>query len=284
LPGIDNARSETPWVALGASYPGALTAFTVTTYPDTFLGGIASSALIHGQVEYPGFYDPIQLLAPQDCVVSINDIVDNIDTLIKADDTAAVQELKEIFGLSALQDIRDFAQTIAFPIGGPLFYPSSTWQELNWNPEYAQRDFFDFCRNVTDIDAPSNTTDADFTLSKYTGGSRWKNLGNYVAYIKRVVLPLCDSGDYNSPTCFGTQHPDYWANVTTRTRRSYLYTTCTEMGFYQAAYPWGEKSLISRVINANYTQQWCDWAFPRGTSHIIHLTISSQVLIMNRKI
>jgi pimeloyl-ACP methyl ester carboxylesterase len=265
LPGIDESDpGKVPWIVLGASYPGALTAFTVKTYPDTFLGGIASSALIQGQVEYAGFYDPIQLLAPQDCVASINGIVDNIDLLVRANNIAAIDVLKALFGLSALQDIRDFAQAIAFPIGGPLFYPLSTWQEINWNPKYDQRDFFDFCRNVTDIDAPENTTSVDFALSKYKNGSPWKNLGNYAVYVKRVVLPLCASGDYNSAACFSTQHPEYWANVTTRTRRSYLYTTCTEMGMYQAAYPWGQKSLISRVIDSKYTQQWCDWAFPPG--------------------
>jgi hypothetical protein len=265
LPGVDNINgSSTPWIAVGASYPGALTAFTVKTYPNTFLGGIASSALIHGQVEYPGFYDPIQLLGPQDCIGSINDIVDNVDALIRVENTVAIKKLKTIFGLSALEDIRDFAQTIAFPIGGPLFYPVSTWQEIGWNPTYAQRDFFDFCRNLTDINAPMNITKVDYTLSEYTAGAPWKNLGNYAAYIKRVVLPQCTNGDYNSAACFGTQHPENWADVTTKTRRIYLYTTCTEMGEYQAAYPWGKKTLISRVIDANYTQQWCNWAFPKG--------------------
>jgi hypothetical protein len=266
LPGIDNLNApKTPWIALGASYPGALTAFTVKTYQNTFLGGIASSALIYGQIEYPGFYDPIQLLGPQDCIASINDIVDNIDYLVQAKNTPALEQLKAIFGLSALEDIRDFAQTIAFPIGGPLFYPISTWQEINWSPKYDQRNFFDFCRNVTDINPPANNTQVDFVLSQYTGGVPWKNLGNYASFIKQVVLPLCTSGDYNSASCFGTQHSEYWANVTTRTRRSYLYTSCTEMGAYQAAYPRGRKSLISRVIDANYTQQWCRWAFPEGT-------------------
>jgi hypothetical protein len=265
LPGIgDSDPAKIPWIVLGASYPGALTAFSMKAYPHTFLGGIASSALIHGQVEYPGFYDPIQLLAPQDCVASINQIVDNIDLLVTANNIPAIEKLKALFGLSAVQDVRDFTQAIAFPIGGPLFYPVSTWQEINWNPKYGQRDFFDFCRNVTDINAPKNITSIDFALSKYTNGTPWKGLGNYAAYTKRVVLPLCASGDYNSAACFGTQHPEYWANITTRTRRSYLYTTCTEMGMYQAAYPRGQKSLISRVIDANYTQQWCNWAFPPG--------------------
>lgn len=265
LPGVSNINApSTPWILYGGSYPGALSAFTIKTYPQTFYGAIASSAVIHGQLEYPQWYAPIQLLGPQDCVASINDIVDKIDTLVASNNAVAIRELKEIFGLSALSDIRDFAQTIAFPIGGPFYYPSYTWQEINWNPAYAHRDFFYFCDNVTDIAASSETTAVDAALAKYTDGEPWKNLGNYAAYVKRVILPLCESGDYDSPECFGTQNPEWWADTTTGAERSYLYSTCTEFGAYQAAHPVGEKSLLSRVINSTYTQEWCNWAFPKG--------------------
>ncbi|KAF4627217.1 hypothetical protein G7Y89_g10938 [Cudoniella acicularis] len=273
LPGVNNINAPTtPWILYGGSYPGALSAFTTKTYGETFYAGISSSGAIHGQLEYPQWYDPIQLLAPQDCVTSINNIVDKIDTLINSKNDAAVQQLKEIFGLSALKDIRDFAQTIAFPIGGPFVYPTHTWQEINWNPRFGHEDFFDFCRNVTDVNAPANNTEIDNQLVSYTNGENWKNLGNYAAYIKRVVLPLCPSRDYNSGDCFGTQHPDYWADTTNGATRSYLYTTCTEFGAYQAAQPYGQKSLISRVIDKDYTQQWCNWAFPKGKYNSIPST------------
>lgn len=281
LPNVTNINAPTtPWILYGGSYPGALSAFTTKTYNETFLGGISSSGVIHGQLEYPQWYDPIQLLAPQDCVASINNIVDKMDSLIKLKNHAAVQELKEIFGLTALTDIRDFAQTIAFPIGGPFVYPTYTWQEINWNPKYGHIDFFDFCRNVTDINAPANTTVIDNKLAKYTGGERWKNLGNYAAYVKRVVLPLCPSGDYNSGDCFGTQDPKHWADTTNGATRSYLYTTCTEFGAYQAAQPYGKKSLISRVIDKGYTQEWCNWAFPKGKFNSMS---SSTLLIVKGK-
>ncbi|KAI1346399.1 peptidase S28 [Xylaria sp. FL0043] len=265
LPGVENINApSTPWILYGGSYPGALSAFTKKTYPETFYGAISSSGVIHGQVDYPQWYDPIQLLGPQDCVASVNDIVDKIDVLVHSKNQAAIQQLKDIFGLGALKDIRDFAQTIAFPIGGPFYYPSNTWQEINWNPNFDHLDFFYFCNNVTDINAAPSTTAVDQALAKYTGGQAWKNLGNYAAYIKRVILPLCESGDYDSPECFGTQHPDWWANTTSGAERSYLYTTCTEFGAYQAAQPYGKKSLLSRVIDTSYTQQWCNWAFPKG--------------------
>ncbi|KAH9883670.1 peptidase S28 [Xylariomycetidae sp. FL2044] len=270
LPGLSDINApSTPWILYGGSYPGALSAFTKKTYPDTFYGAISSSGVIHGQVEYPQWYDPIQLLAPQDCVGSINDIVDKIDAVVQLNDDAAIQELKEIFGLGALEDIRDFAQTIAFPIGGPFYYPTATWQEISWNPQYGRQNFFYFCSNVTDLNAPANVTAVDSAMAKYTGGQAWKNLGNYAAYIQNVILPLCDSGDYNSAECFGTQHPDWWADVTSGAERSYLYTTCTEFGAYQAAQPVGKKSLLSRVIDKNYTQEWCNWAFPPGKYNTI---------------
>lgn len=209
-------------------------------------------------------YDPIQLLAPQDCVASINHIVDNIDLLVDAKQTTALQRLKDIFGLGSIKDIRDFAQTIAFPIGGPFKYPTNTWQELNWNPQSGSEDFFYFCRNVTDVNTTKNNTDVDYEFSNYTNGEPWTNLGNYAAYIKRVVLPYCPSGDYNSVDCFGTQDQSFWANATNGYIRSYMYTSCLEFGAYQVAQPRGKKSLISRVLDVGYTQEWCNWSFPKG--------------------
>ena len=209
-------------------------------------------------------YDPIQKWAPQDCVTSINNIVDKMDMLIDAKQTHAIQQLKEIFGLGTIKDIRDFANTIAFPLGGPFNYPTNTWQELNWDPAQGSADFFDFCRNVTNLQPPANNTAIDYELANYTNNEPWTNLGNYAAYIKRVLLPLCPDGDYDNVACFGTQNASYWAASSNSGDRSYVYTLCTEQGMYQLAYPRGQKSLISRVIQLDYTQQWCTWSFPKG--------------------
>lgn len=209
-------------------------------------------------------YDPIQKFAPQDCVASINDIIDKMDMLIDAKLTNAIQRLQHIFGLESLTDIRDFARAIALPLGNPLFYPTKSYQELYWMSGPGHREFYDFCRNVTNLNPPAKVSQTDHELAAYTGGEQWTNLGNYAAYIKQFVLPLCASGDFNSFACFGTQYPDRWADTAYSMERSYLYTTCTELGAYLVAQPPGQKSLVSRVLNVNYTQQWCDWSFPKG--------------------
>ena len=265
FPGVAGNLSAptTPWILYGGSLAGAQTAFSVKQYGDLLYGGIASSAVIHAVLAYPEWYAPIQKYAPQDCVASINDIIDKFDALVSANNVEAINEFKGIFGLEDLTDNRDFAMTIAFPLGGPMNYPTNTWQELNWNSTYGSADFFNFCNNVTNIDAPPNITAVDSQLSKYTDGEPWTNLGNYAQYVKQIILPICAGAPIDSTACFGTQNQTFYADPTNSASRSYLYSTCTEQGAYQVAPPSGP-SLISRVLQVDYTQQWCTWAFPPG--------------------
>jgi hypothetical protein len=99
--------------------------------------------------------------------------------------------------------------TIAFPLGGPMNYPTNTWQELNWSPLYDAPDFFRFCNNVTDVNAPANITALDSVLSNYTWGEPWTGLGNWANYLQEVVLSSCPSEDLIDTTavgCFSTQN------------------------------------------------------------------------------
>jgi hypothetical protein len=63
----------------------------------------------------------------------------------------------------------------------------------------------------------------------------------------------------------------FWADTTNSASRSYLYSTCTEQGAYQVA-PRNGPSLISHVLQVEYTQQWCTWAFPHGVHNSIPST------------
>jgi hypothetical protein len=96
---------------------------------------------------------------------------------------------------------------IAFPLGGPMNYPTNTWQELNWWPAYDAPDFFSFCNNVTDVDAPASITAVDTQLANYTNGSAWTGLGAYANYVKEVVVSTCASTDLiDTTSCFSTQN------------------------------------------------------------------------------
>nr|POE65594.1 putative extracellular serine carboxypeptidase [Quercus suber] len=273
FPGVNASLTapDTPWILYGGSLAGAQTAFTLHAYGGdggVLWGGIASSGTSKALLTYPQWYDPIIKYGPQDCVSSVNAIVRKIDDVFETKNQTAINEIKKIFGLEALTDDRDFGQTIAFPLGGPFFYPTNTWQELNWNAKYGSDDFWLFCTNVTNPDAPKSVTSVDYALSEHSCGKPWTNLGNYANYIKDFVIPLCQGPSLDSTSCFGTQNQTYWADVSNGAARSYLYTTCTESGGYQVGREHGP-SLVSRTLQADYTQQWCTWAFPPGQHNAI---------------
>lgn len=85
-------------------------------------------------------------------------------------------------------------------------YPTNTWQELNWYPAYDQPDFWNFCGNVTNINAPASITNVDNILAPYTKGEPWTNLGNYADYFKKNFIPLCNGAPIDSTQCYGTQN------------------------------------------------------------------------------
>ncbi|EXJ65267.1 hypothetical protein A1O7_01608 [Cladophialophora yegresii CBS 114405] len=209
-----------PWILYGGSLAGAQTAFSLVEYEGLLWGGIAASGVIHAVL--------------------------------------AIQQLKEIFELGTLTDLRDFAMTIAFPLGAPMNYPTNTWQELNWSPPSDNPDFFWFCNNITDMNASANVTAMDTQLTNYTNGSAWTGLGAYANYVKEVIVSACESEDLiNTSTqgCFSTHNQTFYAITDNSGSRSYLYSTCTEQGAYQMPQARGTPSLLSRVIGLDYTQQ-----------------------------
>ncbi|KAF2655245.1 hypothetical protein K491DRAFT_599342 [Lophiostoma macrostomum CBS 122681] len=280
FPGLNTTSAinapSTPWILYGGSLAGAQTAFTLKTYNSLFAGGIGSSATTQALLTYPQWYTPIIKYGPSDCISRLIDIVAKIDSVIATGDEDAIKTVKDVFGLGSLESLGDFAMTIAFPIGGPMNYPTNTWQELNWYPAYsAGEDFYHFCSNVTNDDAPESVKSVDTQLANYTDGEAWVGLGGYTDYVKKVLLPLCTTGRLNSTDigCFGTQNETFYADVTNSGSRSYLYSTCSEQGAYQVAPPNPHTpSLVLHTLQIPYTQQWCTWAFPDGTYNTLPST------------
>ncbi|PVI03124.1 hypothetical protein DM02DRAFT_698935 [Periconia macrospinosa] len=274
FPGVAENASlnapETPWIMYGGSLAGGQVAFSLKVYNELFAGGIASSAAVSAKVEYPNWYNPILRYGPSDCVSRIVGIINKVDEVIDSGDETAIHDLKDVFGLADLHDIKDFAQAISYPLGGPFDYPNPTWQELNWNPFNDAQEFFHFCSNITNPNPPNTTLKIDNSLAKYTGGEPWTGLGNYANYFRKYLIPLCTTGriDSTDKGCYGTTNATSWSDPTNSQDRSYLYTSCAELGAYIAA-PKTGPSLISRVLDASYMQSWCNQSFPAGKYNAI---------------
>jgi len=143
-------------------------------------------------------------------------------------------------------------------------------------PNYTTPDFFSFCANVTNINAPPKITALDTVLANYTNNQPWTNLGNYATYVKENIVSSCQDPDLiDTTSCFSRQNKSFYADTSNSGSRSYLYTTCAEGGFYQVA-PATGPSLISRVLQVDYTQQWCSWAFGDSIPSTPNLTTWNQ--------
>ena len=114
--GGDNLTAPShPWILYGGSLAGAQTAFSLVQYEGLLWGGIAASGVVHAVLGYPEWYNPIQNNGPSDCITRINNIINKFDYLVQTNNALAIQEFKEIFGLGALGDLRDFAMTVNMP-------------------------------------------------------------------------------------------------------------------------------------------------------------------------
>ena len=120
VPGDTNGTltaPNSPWILYGGSLAGGQTAFSLKEYGgDSGLlwGGIAASGVTYAQLAYPEWYAPIEKFGPQDCIASINAIVEKIDYVFSTGDAALISKMKAVFGMEMLADA-DFAQAIAFP-------------------------------------------------------------------------------------------------------------------------------------------------------------------------
>ncbi len=267
---LDLTAPATPWILYGGSLAGAQTAFALKTHGAALLyGGIASSAPIVADVAYPQWYDVIQRSGPPDCVAAVNDIVDRLDVLVATGAGAAIRQLKAIFGLEALADLRDFAAAIAFPLGGPMSYPTDSWQELDWQDQDTA--FWAFCRNLTDLDAPPDRAAVDRAMAAHSAdGKPWAYLGNYADYIKKAIVAALP-GRRGRSTCASAPRTPLCGptRATAAAAPTSLPPAPRAASTRRPGTDPRRKTLVSRVLDVNYTQQWCDWAFPPGTHNAI---------------
>lgn len=60
-------------------------------------------------------YNPVIKFGPSDCISRVIGIIDKTDEVISSGNKQAIHDLKDVFGLADLKDIRDFAQAISYP-------------------------------------------------------------------------------------------------------------------------------------------------------------------------
>lgn len=106
---------NTPWIAMGCSYPGGRSAWLRKLYPDLFYAGLSSSGVTVAKAHFSEYFDAFQKYGPQPCVQYIQNAVKWIDDILDQGGEAALA-IKTYFGLGELPRNGDFAQVVADPV------------------------------------------------------------------------------------------------------------------------------------------------------------------------
>jgi hypothetical protein len=114
----------TPWIILGGSYGGVISAFTRIQYPDLFWGGLSSSGITTAFEDMWQYYDVIRRYGPPECVQTQQQLVALMDNVFDSGNKTALDQLVSAFNVSTASTWTDLQGYLA----GTL----STWDQ-NWN-------------------------------------------------------------------------------------------------------------------------------------------------------
>ncbi|RFU32968.1 hypothetical protein B7463_g3370, partial [Scytalidium lignicola] len=264
LSGASNAN-KAPWVLVGGSYSGALTAWTeATTKPSVMWAYYASSAVVETIGNYWSYFLPETEHMPKNCSTDLALVVKHLDSIGESGSVKEQTAMKELFGLEGLEHYDDFMETI---VNGPY-----QWQG---NQFYENGGFFTFCDYVEGI-AGTNSTHTK--LPGAAGVGLETALTGYANWIKNELLPgYCESfgypefaGTYNVE-CLNTYNaslPTYSdVSVGNAYDRQWDWFLCAGFGWWQNGAPAGQESIVSRLIQNQYWTRQCAMWFPEENGH-----------------
>jgi hypothetical protein len=253
-PNGSSTADKAPWVMMGGSYSGALSAWTESTSPGTFWAYHASSAPVQAISDYWAYFYPIQEGMPQNCSTDISLVIDHIDSILATGTSTEKHDLKAMFGLGPLADA-DFGAALE---NGPWL-----WQG---NQFYTNTGFFDFC------DAVENVINSNSPIPDATGVGLEKALAGYASWFNGTFLPGWCAGygytdDEYDISCFDTynaSNPMFTdTSLSNTVDRQWEWMLCNEpFGYWQDGAPAGRPSIVSRTVNAEYWQRQCALFFP----------------------
>ncbi|EIW78770.1 peptidase S28 [Coniophora puteana RWD-64-598 SS2] len=236
---------QTPWILVGGSYSGALTAWTMVNKPGAFFAGWASSAVVEAITDFWGYFAPIQENMPANCSADVQAVISYLDDAHDNNNAANLANIKNAFNLGSLADV-DFASSLMSPI--------YSWQDLQPSSGAGQP-FFQFCDALEVKDgqsADANGWGVDNAIAAW---------GKY--YQSQQQGPLC--GNASAEECFGTadKTQQFFTDVDVdNAGRSWSWMVCNEVGWYQDGPPSGQPAIVSRMINTQYSEGLCTSMFP----------------------
>ncbi|OAF60366.1 hypothetical protein VC83_03247 [Pseudogymnoascus destructans] len=254
-PSHKSDAAHAPWIMMGGSYAGSLSAWTESVSPGTFWAYHSSSAPVEAIDDYWQYFVPVEKAMPRNCSSDVSKAVEYIDKVFAKGSQKEQVALKEKFGLGKLRN-DDFSSVLEY---GPSQEQSNTF--------YTPQPLTIFCDYVEGTH--SNSTGA--STNGVAGVGVAKALEGYAQWVKQVYLPeSCQVYGYEDPAsieCYDTYNPDNKLftdhTVGNAIDRQWQWMLCNEpFGWWQGGAPKNHKTIVSRNINTAYWQRQCELFFP----------------------
>nr|ACO15310.1 serine protease K12H4.7 precursor [Caligus clemensi] len=219
------------WVTFGGSYPGSLSLWMRSLYPELISGALSSSAPVEVKVdfeEYLGVVENDMNIRDPKCVPEVKKAIQQIQALIvSAPD--GWKKVAKIFSLcdgwsgDNIQDLRSFYASV---LGA--FYSSAQYDSVLNNDDLAHM--------------------CPYMSNEYFGDSSLERLAST---LKGKYGGSCLNVNYKDLLDFMTT--EEWAHGEDVGYRQWVYQTCNEFGWYQTGNIWGSFFPVEF-----YTQQCRD--------------------------
>eukprot|EP00271_Cylindrocystis_brebissonii_P019786 TRINITY_DN6219_c0_g1_i1.p1 TRINITY_DN6219_c0_g1~~TRINITY_DN6219_c0_g1_i1.p1 ORF type:complete len:395 (+),score=48.02 TRINITY_DN6219_c0_g1_i1:41-1225(+) len=116
-----SSAGDNPWIVIGVSYPGALSAWFRLKFPHLTRGSLASSAVVQAVLDFPEFDEQVSISAGPECAAALREVTAIVDEELAKNPGA----IKAMFGAEELRKDGDFrylcadAAVFAFQYGSP---------------------------------------------------------------------------------------------------------------------------------------------------------------------
>ncbi|KAK7470336.1 hypothetical protein VKT23_001765 [Stygiomarasmius scandens] len=183
---------------------------------------------------------------PQNCSADVEAVISHIDSVFTSNDTAAINKIKNLFGLAALSHLDDVAGV-----------RNNLWDWQSLQPTSGPNaQFFQFCDTLEVLPyngavAPAEGFGLDHALNAW---------GNY--WTSTYLENLC--GGSSIEDCLGTYDPnaDFYTDTSLdNAGRSWFWIVCNEVGYLQDGPPEDVPALVSRLTQPESDIRQCELMF-----------------------
>ncbi|ORY63130.1 serine carboxypeptidase S28 [Pseudomassariella vexata] len=239
----DCNANDVPWVFIGGSYAGALSAWISQKEPGVFAAYHASSAVVEAISDFWTYFSPIEQALPTNCSNDVKAVVSYVDHVFTNGDDDDVLELKTKFNLQNL-NAADFADILANPV--------SEWQ----SNQSAVLAFCDY------IETHAGTSKA--VLNNGAGVGLVAALDAYAAYINETVNCGADGS-----ACDTYDEEIQWNDPKDFDSRPWQWMLCNEpFGWWQVGPGVSDgNNIVSNQMRPQHYTRRCPLYFPKTNDY-----------------